>query len=105
MYGYHHFAGGNWPMLVSSLVFWMLLTVAVAAIIWMLAGAGRPWAGAAAGPAPVQPGRYPPRAVRTPADILAERFARGDIDEQEFLSRMAALRSGSPGRDVPPPAS
>lgn len=106
MYGYHYFAGGwNWPTLVSSLVFWMLLTVAIAAIIWLLAGGRRPWAGAAAGPAPAQPGRYPPRAARTPADILADRFARGDIDEQEFLGRMAALRGGSPGRDVSPPAS
>lgn len=29
---------------------------------------------------------------RTAEDVLAERFARGEIDEQEFDNRLAALR-------------
>ncbi len=30
-------------------------------------------------------------------DILAERFARGEIDEQEYRQRLAVLRGGEPG--------
>ncbi len=30
-------------------------------------------------------------AARTPQQLLAERFARGEIDEAEFTSRLAAL--------------
>jgi putative membrane protein len=30
----------------------------------------------------------------TPARLLAERFARGEIDEEEYRSRLAALRQG-----------
>lgn len=29
---------------------------------------------------------------KTPEDLLAERFARGDIDESEFNARLAVLR-------------
>jgi putative membrane protein len=45
------------------------------------------------GPVPYdQPG---PRPV-TAEQILAERFARGEIDEDEFWQRMTALRAGRP---------
>ena len=33
----------------------------------------------------------------TPEQILAERFARGEIDEDEFWRRMATLRAGRQG--------
>ncbi|WP_442812395.1 SHOCT domain-containing protein [Streptomyces sp. NBC_01210] len=32
----------------------------------------------------------------SPEQLLAERFARGDIDEEEYQRRRAALRSSSP---------
>ena len=41
-------------------------------------------AGSATAPAPVQPG---------PDEVLAERFARGEIDVDEFEQRRAALRA------------
>jgi putative membrane protein len=33
---------------------------------------------------------------RTPEDILAERFARGEIDAAEYRQRLGALRGRSP---------
>lgn len=32
----------------------------------------------------------------SPEQLLAERFARGDIDEEEYQRRLAALRSSGP---------
>ncbi|MHC3473246.1 SHOCT domain-containing protein [Streptomyces sp. 7R007] len=34
-----------------------------------------------------------PRPAPRPEDLLAERFARGEIDEDEYHHRMAALRA------------
>jgi len=40
-----------------------------------------------------QPGEAQDRgATRSAADVLAERFARGEIDEQEYRSRLDELR-------------
>lgn len=39
----------------------------------------------------VRRGRYAPD-DGTPERILAERFARGDIDEEEYRNRLATLR-------------
>ena len=36
-----------------------------------------------------------PQAARRSDEILAERFARGEIDEDEFRRRREALREGS----------
>jgi putative membrane protein len=80
---------------LSSLVFWVLLALAVVAVLrWSAWGDRRPhpypgyWA-----PGPLgQPG--PGRG--TAEQILAERFARGEIDEDEFWQRMTALRAGRP---------
>jgi putative membrane protein len=80
---------------LSSLVFWMLLVMAVFAVMRWSAWGGRrqhPYQGYG-GPVPYdQPG---PRPV-TAEQILAERFARGEIDEDEFWQRMTALRAGRP---------
>ena len=35
-----------------------------------------------------------------PVTILAQRFARGEIDEAEFGARLAVLRTGGPGPDA-----
>jgi uncharacterized membrane protein len=44
-------------------------------------------------PAPGYPARTPFAAAE---QILAERFARGEIDEQEYQRRLAALRGNAP---------
>jgi len=68
--------GGWWWMGTGSLVFVVLLALTV----WVLARQGRrtldDW-----GPA-----------ERRAADVLAERFAKGEIDEREYRSRIDALR-------------
>lgn len=41
-------------------------------------------------------------ASRSPEQLLAERFARGEIDEEEYRRRLAALHDTRAGRDAPP---
>jgi putative membrane protein len=60
-------------MLVLLALFTVLVYVAVRAV---------------GGPAP----RTPTPRMSTPEVILAERFARGEIDEAEYQRRLAALR-------------
>jgi putative membrane protein len=61
-----------------GLAFWILLVVAVVALV----RGSRPAAGASGGPA-----------VR----VLEERYARGEITREEFLERRTVLGGGSNG--------
>ncbi len=71
MFGGHGFFGGfMW-------LFWILLIVV---IVWAVRGLG-------GGPSGPQRGRPD----RTPLEILEERFARGEIDEEEFRRRKRLL--------------
>jgi putative membrane protein len=59
---------------------WILVLVAFGLLIWFaLRTAGR-----SAGPA-----------LGNPEKVLKERFARGEIDEEEYRARLAALRDRS----------
>ena len=73
MWGFGMVFGPLFMILVLALV----IAVAVLLVRW-LAG---PWQGASH---PVPPGR-------TPLDILRERFARGEIDKDEFEERRRVL--------------
>jgi putative membrane protein len=72
---------GGWGyalMAVSTVLFWGLLILAVVALVRSLGRQGR--SGTA----------------RTSAEqLLAERFARGEIDGQEYRERLDTLRSGN----------
>jgi putative membrane protein len=71
---------GGWSMLlmtVSNVLFWVLLIAGVVAIVRYL-GRG------------TRPGR-PVEQSRTPRQLLAERFARGEIDEEEYRRRLQIL--------------
>jgi putative membrane protein len=83
--------GPAWVSL-GSLVFWVLAAVAIVALVRFLSRDGQRVTRPANGPAPWHPA--PP----SPEQILAERFARGEIGEDEFHQRMAALRAEAPPR-------
>ena len=72
----HDLTGWGWvAMTLSMVVFWgLLITLAVV----LVRGLDRP-AGPARGPRP------------SPERLLAERFARGEIDEDEYRRRLATL--------------
>ena len=80
MFGYYsdHLSAWGWfGMTLGMVLFWGLV---IAAIVWLVRAPGR---------GDREPGVLPPRA--TPEQLLAERFARGEIDETEYRGRLAAL--------------
>ncbi|HVO16403.1 MAG TPA: SHOCT domain-containing protein [Alphaproteobacteria bacterium] len=83
-YGRHMMGWGEgWYGMVFGPVFMILiLVVVIAAVVLLVRWLGVPWHGAPWHPAP--PGR-------TPLDILKERFARGEIDKEEFEERRRIL--------------
>ncbi len=78
--------GGGWGwggwllMSVVMVLFWVAVITAIVLVIRYLVGSG----GARGGP----PRYEPPR----PEDVLAGRFARGEIDEDEYRRRITLLR-------------
>lgn len=64
-------AGAWWWMTIAMVVFWGL-------VAWVVVTLAR------------RPG--PDRGSRTAEDVLAERYARGEIDDEEYHRRLAALR-------------
>lgn len=84
---YHHMYGDGWPLwlgVLLMLLFWAVLIVGgVLLVRWAVQrGPRQPPAGPAVSGGP-RPG---------PERLLAERFARGEIDETEYRSRLAVLR-------------
>ncbi|RUV40935.1 MAG: SHOCT domain-containing protein [Mesorhizobium sp.] len=76
--------GGGWYAMIFGPLFMMLfLAVLVAAAVLLVRGLGGPWSG------PMSP--HHPVAGRAPLDILRERFARGEIDKEEFEERRRVL--------------
>ncbi|MBB5159196.1 SHOCT domain-containing protein [Saccharopolyspora phatthalungensis] len=74
---WHGYGWGVWGlamMTVSMVLFWVLIIVAIVALVRYLQRAGRV-----------------DRGVGTAEELLAERFARGEIDEEEYRRRMTAL--------------
>jgi putative membrane protein len=69
-------AGGWYGMILGPLFMILVLAVVIAAAVLIVRSLGGPWQG-------MVPPHYPPPA-RTPLDILKERFARGEIDKNEF---------------------
>jgi len=70
---------GGWVLMsVAMVLFWAVLITALVLSIRYLVGGGRP-------------GTTRPDPARA-EDLLAERFARGEIEEDEFRRRMTLLR-------------
>lgn len=75
--------GGNgYAMIFAPLLMIVFLAVFVAVVILLLRWLGGPWQHV--------PPQHAPYA-RSPLDILKERFARGEIDKEEFEERRRVL--------------
>lgn len=80
MYGWYG-GGGVWAWVVMGIVM-LLFWGGVAAVVVLLLRGSRGGGG-----------HYPPGAPHDdPERILAQRFARGEIDETEYRARLDALR-------------
>ena len=83
-YGPHMMWGGGWyGMIFGPLIMILVLAVVIAAVVLAVRWLGGPWHGAA-------PSHHAPPG-RTPLDILKERFARGEIEKEEFEERRRLL--------------
>lgn len=83
-YGPHMMWGGDWGFgMLLGPIFWVLLLVAVFAAVILLVR----WIG---GPGPGHLHHQMP-SHRAPLDILKERFARGEIDKEEYEERRRVL--------------
>jgi putative membrane protein len=76
-YGWNHMSGWGWFAMTVSAV--LLLVLVVGGIV-LLARAGQQ-----------PPQRFAPPPRRSAEELLAERLARGDIDEEEYRRRLQAL--------------
>lgn len=79
---------GGWAMAlmgVGNLLFWGLLIVGVVFLVRPAQRGGLPH------PAPGHPAAAP-----APQQLLAERFARGEIDEEDYSRRLTVLKGTAP---------
>jgi putative membrane protein len=95
----------SWGFGLVSILFWVLLAMGIVALVRSF-GRHRvdpPYRGYVGGPGPYREPGPAPGPWMTPEQILAERFARGEINEDEFRAKMEVLRAEAqyPG---PPPA-
>jgi putative membrane protein len=76
--------GGGWyGMIFGPLMMILVLAAVIAVAVLLVRWLGGPWQGTVP-PHHATPGR-------TPLDILKERFARGEIDKEEFEERRRVL--------------
>jgi putative membrane protein len=76
-------AGGWYGMIFMPLFMILMLAVVIAVAVLIVRSLGGPWRG-------MPPPHYPPPG-RTALGILKERFARGEIDKNEFEERRRVI--------------
>ena len=89
-YGSDSWGAGGWVLMALLMLgFWSVVVFGVIAVIRSLQDnpQGRP----SQAPPPTPPTAPPPNDAER---LLAERFARGEIDAEEFTARRDLLRSG-----------
>lgn len=79
--GYH--GDGRW--VVMGIVMLLLWGALIALVVWAVRSYH----------SPTVPSGGPTTSLRRSDEILAERFARGEIDEDEYRARREALRESS----------
>ena len=80
-YGLMH-GGSYWLGMGLHGLFWIAVLAAIVALVaWAVRSSNRPYGSAAPGAAP------------SPREILDARYARGEIEEDEYLTRRKALES------------
>jgi putative membrane protein len=80
---------GGWGMLLmmfSGLLFWGLIIAGIVLLVRSMGRGGQP------GPAVDQ------ASAQTPQRVLADRFARGEIDEDEYTRRLQVLGRITPAK-------
>lgn len=106
MFWYGNGMGGwGWGLMAfSSIVFWALVVLVVVVLVRHFTRRGEQ--------PPPRPPQYGPPAgppPSSPEQLLAERYARGEIDDAEYQLRLATLRDAGAapgsgqagGRDAP----
>lgn len=78
--------GGWFAMTVFMVLFWALIIAGVIALVRYLTGTRHHQSG------PHPASGEPRGGSRQAEDLLAERFARGEIDEDEYLRGLTLLR-------------
>lgn len=74
--------GWGWTLMILGMIaFWAVVILGLVLLVRVLRGPGPTF------------DRAPARL--TPRDLLAERFARGDIDQSEYAGRLAALHGSA----------
>ncbi|MEI7543191.1 MAG: SHOCT domain-containing protein [Mycobacteriaceae bacterium] len=77
----HGWGWGGWLLMVAAMaLFWVALIVGVVLAIRFLSAVNR------------QPTHSPGYQLTGPEDVLADRFARGEIDPEEYRCGLALLR-------------
>jgi putative membrane protein len=73
--------GGGWySMIFGPPIMILVLALVIVAVVLLVRWAGGPWPGAAV------------QRERSPLDFLKERYARGEIDREEYMRRRADLQ-------------
>jgi putative membrane protein len=91
-FGFDHLGLAGWVWIILVVVFWVLVvTLLVLGIRWLLrADRGSPPPTGGTGPGWGAPGPRPD----DPLEILRQRYARGEIDDEEFERRRRTLTGG-----------
>ncbi|UKY47985.1 SHOCT domain-containing protein [Streptomyces inhibens] len=88
MFWHDHYGVGAWGWLAMSVSVFLFLALIIAIAVLIVRALSRP--------GPFRNGHTATRGGPTPEQILAERYARGEIDEEEYQRRLATLRGSPP---------